>query len=378
MNKLIPNKNVSLVSMGFFLLFFGFTAAQHYLLPLFKLQGQENTAFISLLLIYFAFFGAGIFAPKIIPSLGLKASIVIGAFSYAFFALSVVLGMQFITLTASITVGVGAALLWVSGGQIIQNSSSEKELGYNLGFQYASFLFGSLLGTTFGGFFIEAFSLQKLYAWFTVAILCSIPFFLKIQFVESKIEKRTFKLSYIFDKKLVLLFPIIFAAYFLSAQTFTAINLLVLNLFGIKYVAIIAILLRISTIIGALVVGAITDKFKKESTLIILIFIGLAGTLVFIGSPNLTLIMTGTIFMGLFISAAYPVCLSLFKDKTSANEYAYALGAFHVYTTIAVLAAIFSARYLNPTMSFLPGIASLLISFGGVFFFSKLKTHKIN
>lgn len=109
------NKNVLLVSFGFFWLFGGYAAAQQYLVPLFALQGRTHLALSSLLTLYTAFLFANIFVPKLITILGLRFSLMLGAVGFAGFITSVATntGVIFIYLT-SILAGIGSSLVWIS------------------------------------------------------------------------------------------------------------------------------------------------------------------------------------------------------------------------------------------------------------------------
>ncbi len=371
MKDILSNKNVLFTSIGFFLVFFGFGAAQQYLVPLLKLQGKEDLALISLLLLYSSFLITGIIAPKIIDRLGLKKSVLLGSTTYWIFTLGVITNSSPILFVASVLIGVGAALLWISSGQIIADSSTKHTLGRNLGFQFSTYLLGNLFGIAFGALLLDIVTFNQFYIYFSIAIFLSLPFFVGIKLTKQTIPDKKFKPFYIFDKKLLFLFPIIFAAYFLMAQAFASISLIILSLFGIAYVGILSTISRISGVISAFAIGKFSDMYKKENILYVLTLIGMTGVLLFIVTSEIVFVTLGVILLGLFISAAYPVCLSLLKRTVPEKEYIYALGGFHVYTTIAVLGALSSALYLSPKVSLLPGLIFLILSFPAVFLFGK-------
>lgn len=178
MKKLLANNNVLFTCIGFFWIFFGFNGAQQYLVPLFKIQGKSDLALTSLILLYSSFLVSGFFAPWMIKFLGLKRSFILGASTYLFFVLSVVLNNNFIFVAMSMLIGIGASLLWVSSGKIITDSSAIKESGKNLGIQFASVLIGSLFGVTTGGLLLKNLSIDRLYVLFSLAIVIGLPFLL--------------------------------------------------------------------------------------------------------------------------------------------------------------------------------------------------------
>ena len=371
MKNFISNKNVLFISLGFFCVFFGYGAVQQYLIPLFKLQGRENLAFMSLLFIYGSFLISGIFAPKIIPKFGLKKSLITGANTYLIYTISIISKNTNFFLLASVLLGIGATFLWVSSGKIITDSSTDKSIGKNLGIQLAGTLLGSFLGIALGGVLLKTLSFNQLYILFASAIVVGLPFFTKIKFKETITINEKFNMYYIFDRKLIVLFPVIFSTYFLSAQTFSSMNLIALKLFGIAYVGILSTILWIGMVFGALSVGRISDVYKKQTLLYVLTALGIIGALLFIGTSNIILVILGTIMLGIFVSAAYPVCLSLLKQNSSEKEYIYALGAFQVYSNIGLVVGLLFSMNFTPQLIFFLGIIFLFVSFSSIFLYNK-------
>lgn len=374
MQEIFRNKNVLYTSIGFFFVFFGYGAAQQYLVPLLKLQGRENAALYALMLLYGAYLAGGIITPKFIKRWGPKASLIGGAFTYFLFVLSVSSGSIPLLYAVSLLIGFGAAFLWISSAQIIADASAENTMGRNLGFQNAIYLLGSFLGVVLGGLLVQYISLRVFYLFFAVSILISFYFFRLIS-GGNEIRSRDgkFHLRYIFKKKFLLLFPIIFSAYFVSAQAFAAINLIVLGLFGFGFVATSAVVFRLSAITGSFLAGRASDLFGREKVLIISAVLGAVGLLLFLANSMFFLMALGLVLMGLFTSATQPVCLSLLKDRVSGEEYSYAVGVFSVYATFAVVSALFATRFFGAYMSFIPGIIFLFLAFPALFFFKKME-----
>src|SRR5258708_3432072 len=286
------------------------------------------------------------------------------------------LNNAFILLAASVLIGFGAILLWQSSGQIIVDSSTNENIGRNLGLQFSLFLFGMLFGTAIGGLLIKVFSLQILYLFFSLTILVSIPFLIKVIPKINNTADKKFNIYYLFKLKLLLLLPLVFSSYFFSGQSFAAINLIVLNLFGLGFVGIMATIFRISTVTGGLTIGKISDMYQKETILYITTGIGIIGGVLFLSSSSALLVGLGLILLGIFTSTAYPVCLSLLKQVTAETDYKYALGAFHVYANLGIVCAILATRYINLRMSLIIGVVLMLSIFPTIYVFSKGFTKK--
>lgn len=371
MKKLLANKNILFTCIGFFWIFLGFSGAQQYLFPLFKIQGKGDLALISLIILYSSFLASGFFAPKAINSLGLKRSLILGTLTYLLFVVSVVLNITFLFMLASILVGAGASLLWVSSGKIITDSSTMKASGKNLGIQLASVLIGSLLGVTFGGLFLKTLSPDKLYMFFSLAILIGIPFLFLVKIKNKTVKDSVHNVTYLFDRKLIFIFPVIFASYFLSAQTFSSMNEVILSKFGISSIGIFSPLLYISTVTGALTIGKLSDIYDKKIVLYALMSLGVMGSIIFISSSLFLWVIIGTIILGFYISGTYPVALSLIRANLNEKEYIYGIGAFQIYSNTGTVIALFSALNFPTVNIFIAGISFLLLAFPAFYLYNK-------
>lgn len=297
-----------------------------------------------------------------IKFLGLKRSFILGALTYLFFVVSVVLNITPLFMLASVLIGIGASLLWVSSGKIITDSSTIEESGKNLGIQFASVLIGSLFGVTMGGLLLKNLSIDRLYVLFSLAIVIGLPFLFLIKIKDKTIKDNILNISYLFDKKLIFIFPVIFASYFLSAQTFSSMNEVILSKFGILYVGVFAVFLQVGIVTGALTIGKISDIYDKRTILYILMGLGGIGAAIFISSSLFFWVLVGTIILGLYLSGTYPVALSLLRINLSKNEYIYGLGAFQVYGNIGTVIALFSAQNFPTLNIFIAGIIFLLLA----------------
>lgn len=371
MKRLLVNKNVLFTCIGFFWIFLGFNGAQQYLVPLLKIQGKNDLALTSLILLYGSFLVSGFFAPKIISSLRLKRSLIIGSLTYLLFVVSVVFINAYILVITSTLIGIGASLLWVSSGKIITDSSTIADSGKNLGIQLASVFIGSLIGITMGGLLLNSLTFGSLYMLFSLAILIGIPFLFLIKIKDKTVRDDNFNLSYLFKKKLLFIFPVIFASYFLGAQTFSSMNEIILSKFGISSVGIFSILLYMSTVTGALIIGKLSDIYDKKIVLYTLMTIGAVGSTIFIAGSLFFWVIVGTILLGLYLSGTYPVALSLLRENMDKNEYIYGIGAFQIYGNLGVVIALFSALNFPTLNVFIAGIAFLLLAFPAFYFYNK-------
>lgn len=366
------NKNVGLIAVAFCFIFFGFGTAQQYLVVLFKQSGHGALALVTLLLLYSTFLLTGIMVPKMIPLLGgLKRSLIFGALTYFFFVIAVASMNVPLILFAAIAIGAGAGFLWVTSGKIIADSSSPTTIGRNLSFQQIGLYSGNIAGIWTGGHLVNVLPLAQMYLVLAVAALFGTLILSGVRPIKENAQERPFSPSYLFAPHMLMLAPLIFGAYYLQAQVFTAVNIAIVNLVGIGFIPLIISGLKISNIVGSFGSGTLSDWYNKATILSGLVGIALTGIIVFTFFSTFRTLLVGAILMGFSMAAIYPVVLAWLKEKVSGEEYLYALGTFHVYTNAGVISAIGANLLLPSSTTFLPGMIALLLSFVGIAWFNK-------
>lgn len=364
------NPNTLFISLGFFFLFAGFSGAQQYIVPLFKLEGQQNLALISLLILYITFLFSNFIVSKAIFRLGLKPSLVLGAMSYGIYIISAFSRNPLILYPASILIGFGASLLWISSGQIIVRSSKKETIGTDLGLQQSFFSAGALFGVGIGALFLEILPPSILYIIFAILVFLSIPFFLKLKIEEEKVANKTIDFSFLLRRESYLIFPIVVGSYYLSGLGFSAINLIALT-FGLGFVGFLSTTSRVGVIFGGVLSGKLADNFNKRILLYLLVLTGLLSSLLLINSFGTLTITLGAIFLSLSHPAVYTLCLSLLEEKVEKEDYTNMAGVFFIYANIGIVGALLSSIYLEPRSSFIPGIVLLILALPAIHIFSK-------
>lgn len=365
-------RNIFLIPLSFFFIFFGFGTAQQYLVILFTAQGRGNLALVSLFILYTTFLATGVVAAKIIPWLGgLKKSLLIGAFTYALFTASVAVNSAMLLYITSIIIGIGAGLLWISSGQIIRDSSAAQDVGRNFAYQTIGLYIGNILGVNIGLYLVQAFSAERVYFILTVSILLGLFVNFLVIPVKEGIEPSPFKPYYMFNKNMLMLLPLIFSAYFLQAQVFTAINLIIVSLFGLGSIGLAITAIKVSNIVGSLSGGKISGRYNKSSLLIFMVLMALLGVALMIWTHSLTFIILSAILLGFSMAVIYPVCLAWLNETIPAENYIYALGVFHVYSNLGIISAITANLKLSSGVSFIPGIIALALAIPGIIMFKQ-------
>lgn len=356
-------RNVVAISLGFFFIFFGFGTAQQYLVILFNQQGRGSLALVSLCILYLTFLITGIFVSKLIPLVGgLKRALMIGAGTYALFVASVAINSTLLLLAASLLIGAGAGLLWVSSGQLITDSDSGAKAGRNLAFQTVAQYSGNILGIFAGRFFASTLSLPQMYGILALITAIGMLCILFVRPIQEELKARPFKPLFIFDARMLALFPLVFGAYFLQGQTFTAMSMLVVTLVGIGAIPVVVSILKVSNITGSFSSGVLSERVGKRKLLTVLVGTALAGILIFTSAHTFVPILAGALLLGFSMAAIYPVTVSFLKETMPESDFLYALGTFHVYTNAGVLCAVATNLLLPAGLSFIPGGVALLVA----------------
>ncbi len=339
--KIWRNKDVLLVSLGFFLIFLGFGAAQQFIIPVFKTFGGERIALTSLIILYGTFALATSLTPKIISKLGSKKSFLISNISYAAFILAIFSGNEYLLYLSSSVLGVAASMLWVNVGSYIIRITDKKERGEALGFQTALYILGNLVGVTITTFLLNIFSIDKIFLILSVFSLVGTIPFLKVKDVKMKLAGRSIGDVYkVFrNSKIIFLVPTIFLTFFLWSQIYSSINIVIQNLFGITYVGVVGTLFYLAFFSSSYILGYLTKIFKKQKILIASLTIGVIGLASFLLQSNIILSMVSVLLISIYIATGFPISLNLMKDISKSDPETVA-GAFNLINSVAVLSSL--------------------------------------
>lgn len=362
------NRNILLVSVGFFLIFFGYGAAQQFIIPIFKTFGGETIALTSLIILYTTFAFGTILSPKLISKFGSRRSFVISSIVYATFVFSISFGNQYLLYLVSFLQGLAGSMLFVNVGSYIIRVTKPKERGESFGFQTSLFILGNLLGTAATTFLLNFVTTQNIFLILSAFSFSGLIPFLGVKDLKTKISGRSFSDVYkvFLDKKIALLIPAIFITFFLWAQMFSSVNLIIQKSFGLQYVGIAGTLFYLIFFFSAYIVGYLTKNFKKQNMLAVLLTLGVVGIATFIMQINLVFAFLSIVLMSIFISTGFPVALNLMKDISKFDSETVA-GAFNLVNSIGVLGSLISVTILKEIVSLNIAFVLGLISIASLF-----------
>lgn len=349
---IIKNRNILLVSIGFFFVFFAFGSAQQFIISIFSTFGGQDAAITSLILLYVTFAFGTFLSPKIISFLGSKKSFVLSAFIYSVFILSIASGIDYILYIFSVLAGLAAAVIWTNVGSYIIRITTEKDRGEGLGFQTSLFVLGNLVGISFTTVLIGFLSTQEIFLVLASFSFVGIIPFLGIKDVKINIKRRLLSdiISVFHSSKVILLVPTVIVVFFLWSQVFSSISLVAKDLFGISYVGVIGIIFSLVFLFSAYFLGVLTRFMKKHIILAIVLVAGLIGLFVFQVQTNLIISMISIVLISVFISAGFPVAFNLMKDISPKDSETVA-GSFHLINSSSVTFSLVSVILVKEMIS---------------------------
>ena len=145
-------RNVLHMSLGFLFVFFGFSTAQNFVVPLFG-----NIGSLSLGVLYFVFTFVLLAGPPLMNRVGgPKRAMVIGASGYVLYSCSLIYLWVPTIMLGSVVIGVSAALLWTGQGTFMAHNSTDSNSGTLSGYFWAMLMASNLFGNVSASLLIRA------------------------------------------------------------------------------------------------------------------------------------------------------------------------------------------------------------------------------
>ncbi|KAK7938750.1 hypothetical protein WMY93_002076 [Mugilogobius chulae] len=147
-------KLLNIVVLGFAFMFM-FTAFQtcgnieQTVLISFNSTTFHGTGYTSMAIIYGVFSASNLIAPSVITVIGPQLSMFISGLLYSAYIAMFIYPFTWSFYTASVLVGIGAAVLWTAQGNVLATNSSETTIGRNSGIFWALLQFSLFFGNLY-------------------------------------------------------------------------------------------------------------------------------------------------------------------------------------------------------------------------------------
>lgn len=147
-------KLLNIVILGFAFMFM-FTAFQtcgnieQTVLISFNSTDFHGTGYTSMSIIYGVFSASNLIAPSVVTVIGPQLSMFFSGLLYSAYIAMFIYPFTWSFYTASVLVGVGAAVLWTAQGNVLATNSSERTIGRNSGIFWALLQFSLFFGNLY-------------------------------------------------------------------------------------------------------------------------------------------------------------------------------------------------------------------------------------
>uniref|UniRef100_A0A8C6WP21 Major facilitator superfamily domain containing 11 n=1 Tax=Neogobius melanostomus TaxID=47308 RepID=A0A8C6WP21_9GOBI len=145
---------LNIVILGFAFMFM-FTAFQtcgnieQTVLISFNSTDFHGTGYTSMAIIYGVFAASNLIAPSVVAVIGAQLSMFCSGLLYSAYIAMFIYPFTWSFYTASVLVGVGAAVLWTAQGNVLATNSSERTIGRNSGIFWALLQFSLFFGNLY-------------------------------------------------------------------------------------------------------------------------------------------------------------------------------------------------------------------------------------
>jgi len=371
---MIP-KEIKILSLSFFIIFFAYNGIQQFLTAYFSELNVVKVGFWSLILIYLFLLITNFFSGFIVSKFGVKKCLVFGSLFYSLFIFVLITKIPPFIYLASALLGFGASILWTAQGTFLVRASEQQYYGKNSGFFNTIFQMGSVLGIIIFSILIVKFSFKSpLLIFGTFTLIASIVF-LMLKNVEPKVidSKNRFRIfKKVFTNSTALKFSLIWFSFSLIIASVSGqFPLEIKKYFGLGSIGFITPIFYFLPIIFSYYIGKTSDIKGRKLFLILAYIFALLGLSLFIIQIQFGLSKIFFILSFLLISLGFalfaPLRYALLGDISSDSnlEYLTALslsamnsGYVIVFLLNMYLPAIFS--YLIPFFIILSSLIIIL------------------
>lgn len=144
--------NIIILGFAFMFMFTAFQTCgniEQTVLISFNSTDFHGTGYTSMAIIYGVFSASNLIAPSVVTVIGPQLSMFFSGLLYSAYIAMFIYPFTWSFYTASVLVGVGAAVLWTAQGNVLATNSSERTIGRNSGIFWALLQFSLFFGNLY-------------------------------------------------------------------------------------------------------------------------------------------------------------------------------------------------------------------------------------
>ncbi len=352
------NRNITVLTAGFMLIFFGYVSTQQFLTVFYNQQGSAKGGFIVLLLIY-AFSIAATFAmPRITKKYSLRKTMMWSSLVYALFIFSLQLNSLPIVFFMAACLGIAAAFLWNT--QQIFLVKAATEYGKSSGVFFTGHTISISIGLIMMSYFIPKFDFKMtLLALGFFPILGAIMLSFLPERKGKPIEKHGLK-SLLKNKSALRVSFQWIPFFFIKGMAFGLIPLMISKQMGIGWVGFLSSLFYLIPIFFAYYSGKVADKRGWKTNLAVSYFTAICG-LILISIPGTLFLVIGIVVLALNSAVMEPLRLTMLGYVSSAKNVDALSAMFFLAGNFGIAFTLLLSSFLDTNYVLISGGILLLI-----------------
>lgn len=375
------NRNLTILSIAFGLLFFGFQAAEQHFTAYYQTIGKVNLAFQTLAILYASIMVGKLVGPAAVRFFGIKHSLIFGFLTYVALVFGMTLKIPHLIFLLSFALGIGNGLIGIARIDFLRLVSPKGKRGEYAGATESVRTFGGFVGIAAVSLLLKFLKIDQTFLLLGFVMLGGTFLLTLLKKTRDKFQapikalnfKKTLTLmkDFVYDKRLLLLVPGSVAGGYLLGLVLGAIPAIIGKNFGIVWVGAITSIFHLTMALVTVLAGRLSDIKGRFIFIYLAAFASIFATLLFLNIVTLLSIAIVMFILGLggsLRAAAFEaLMLDTFEDKV--KEASAVLGNYGLL--LGVVPSFLLAQKLSQNQLFYLAISLSVIGIVSLRIFEK-------
>lgn len=358
-------RNVKLMSLAFLLIFFGFDGIQQYVTVYFNEAGVKQVGFISLIIIYLVFTIFNPLAAVVVSKIGAKRSMASVVLFYTLYCLALLTKSPEVIYTASVFLGIAAAVLWTAQSSYLIRASEAAVYGTNAGFFSTMFAIGAASGVFIMGLLLPVLGYQGGFKLFAFVPLLAWPFLLQADDIRVEVRSRKWR-----EMKRAMVSPtalrvsaIWFVFNFIQGLMLGVIPLEIKKTIGVWAIGILVGSFYIMPMLFAYVFGKLSDLRGRRGIITLMYVLSIVGVGLMLGARQPIILVAAILLLAFNFGIARTISFALVGDISTEQNVESLSALTWMVQSFAFTAALFLSVVFEGQAVYLVSLASIIGSY---------------
>lgn len=319
------NFNLTILSLAFGFLFFGFNAAEQHFTPYYQAIGKVDLAFQSLAILYIAIIAGNFVGPATVKKLGIKLSFILGFISYVALVFAIITKSATFIYIFSFVLGAGAGIIGIAKFDFLRFIAPKENRGEFTGAIESVRTFGGFIGIISVSLMLRVLNIDQTFMLLGLVMLIGVGLLLFLTNIKDKepvaLESQNFKLmlKLAITPKVLLLLPFNLSGGFLLGIVLGAIPTIITKNFGIESVGFITSIFHLTLALVSLGAGYFSDIKGRFIFIYGSLVVSILAVVVFLNFTSIPAVIIVMVLLGLGgslgIGAFSALILDTFEEK---------------------------------------------------------------